>query len=134
MPEIIELSQVVRNNEVTYPGLPAPQICDFWFREESAKHYLDGESFQIGQITMVANTGTYLDAPFHRYEDGPDLAAITPESFAELEGICIKVEASVKAIDKHCFENRDLNGKAVLVCTGWDRFWASENILKIAPF
>lgn len=134
MPEIIELSQTVRHGEVTYPGLPAPEICDFWTREESAKNYQDEESFQIGKITMVANTGTYLDAPFHRYEDGPDLAAIKPESFAELAGICIKAGSSVKAIGREYFEGLDLTGKAVLVCTGWDKHWATEQYAKDSPY
>ena len=61
----------------TYKGLPGPHICDYWDRERSAAFYDDGSTFQIGRIDMIANTGTYLDAPFHRFADGDDLAALT---------------------------------------------------------
>ena len=71
---LVDLSHVIEHGMVTYRGLPAPHICDFWTREGSADHYDDGSSFQIGRIDMVANTGTYLDAPFHRYAEGADLA------------------------------------------------------------
>ena len=74
MKQIVDLSHLIEDGMTTYPGLPAPHICDFWTREASASSYDDGSSFQIGRIEMVANTGTYIDAPFHRYADRADLA------------------------------------------------------------
>ena len=74
----------------TYQGLPGPHICDFWEREASAANYDDGSTFQIGRIDMVANTGTYVDSPFHRYADGKDLAGLPLESLAELDGIVVR--------------------------------------------
>ena len=76
---IVDLSHVIEHGMTTYPGLPAPHICDFWTREGSAANYDDGSSFQIGRIDMVANTGTYVDSPFHRYADGKDLAELPLE-------------------------------------------------------
>ena len=88
--EIVDLSHVIEDGMVTYKGLPGPHICDFWTREGSAANYDDGSSFQIGRIDMVANTGTYLDSPFHRYADGKDLAELPLESLADLPGIVVR--------------------------------------------
>lgn len=112
---------------ITYPGLPAPHICDYLSREESRSHYAAGTEFQIGKIEMVANTGTYLDSPFHRYAEGQDLSALTLSSLANLEGLVIRVNGSRKrAIDVAPFLNLHLRGKAVLIHTGWDIHWGSE--------
>lgn len=117
---------------ITYQGLPGPHICDYWTREGSAEHYDDGSSFQIGRIDMVANTGTYLDAPFHRYADGDDLAALELDRLAALPGL--KVKAAAQAVDAGLFEGLDLAGKAVLVETGWDRHWRTDAYPSGHPF
>jgi kynurenine formamidase len=116
----------------TYKGLPGPHICDYWTREESAAHYDDGSTFQVGRIDMVANTGTYLDAPFHRFEDGPDLAGLELARLAALPGLVVRAEGP--AIDADLFEPRDVAGKAVLVHTGWDRHWRTEAYQSGHPF
>ena len=133
--EIVDLSHVIEHGMVTYEGLPGPHICDFWTREGSADRYDDGSTFQIGRIDMVANTGTYVDAPFHRYADGADLAALPLESFADLPGIVLRspFERGV-AIDAAAFEAFDVRGKAVLVHTGWDRHWRTETYGEDHPF
>src|SRR5260370_36041491 len=84
---LIDLSHTIEHGLITYKGLPAPLICDFLSREESKKHYAPGTEFQIGKIEMVANTGTYLDSPFHRYEDGRDLSQLELNSLADLDGV-----------------------------------------------
>jgi kynurenine formamidase len=116
----------------TYKGLPGPHICDYWTREESAAHYDDGSTFQVGRIDMVANTGTYLDAPFHRFEDGPDLAGLELARLAALPGLVVRAEGP--AIDADLFAPRDVAGKAVLVHTGWDRHWRTEAYQSGHPF
>jgi kynurenine formamidase len=121
---LVDLSHAIEHGMTTYKGLPGPQICDFWTREHSAAFYDDGATFQIGRIDMVANTGTYLDAPFHRFEDGPDLAGLELESLAALPGLVVRSEGP--AIDVGAFEGLDLVGKAVLVHTGWDRHWRTD--------
>ena len=132
---MIELSHEIEHGMVTYQGLDAPVICDYWTREESKALYEDESTFQIGKIDMVANTGTYLDVPFHRFEDGKDFTAITLEQLAHLEGILVKIEdKTVKSIDKHYFEGLDLAGKAVLVYTDWSRFWRTDAYFSNHPY
>ena len=96
----------------TYKGLPGPHICDFWTREASAENYDDGSSFQIGRIDMVANTGTYLDAPFHRYAEGADLADLPLPSLADLPGIVVRSPwENGLAIDADAFAALDVRAR-----------------------
>ena len=127
MSRIVDLSHVIEDGMTTYPGLPGPHICDFWTREASAANYDDGSTFQIGKIEMVANTGTYLDSPFHRFADSKDLADLPLESLADLPGIVVRQpwESDI-AVDVSAFDGMDVRGKAVLVQTGWDRHWRTE--------
>jgi arylformamidase len=119
----------------TYKGLPGPQICDYWTREHSAGFYDDGSSFQIGRIDMIANTGTYLDAPFHRWAQGDDLAALDLDRLAALPGLVVRAPADGPvAIDAGAFERLDVAGKAVLVHTGWDRRWRTPAYQENHPF
>jgi kynurenine formamidase len=129
---LVDLSHVIEAGMVTYKGLPGPHICDFWEREASAGFYEDGSTFQIGRIDMVANTGTYLDTPFHRYADGDDLAAVGLERLASLEGIVVRCDAM--SVDAAAFEALDVAGKAVLVHTGWDRHWRTDAYYDNHPF
>src|SRR5437762_6861550 len=87
---LVDVSHIVEHGMITYKGLPAPIICDFLSREQSRAHYAPGTQFQIGKIEMVANTGTYLDSPFHRYEDGKDLSQLELSSLADLEGVVVR--------------------------------------------
>jgi arylformamidase len=121
---LVDLSHVIEHGMTTYKGLPGPHLCDYWSREASADNYDDGSSFQIGRIDMVANTGTYLDTPFHRYEEGDDLAAVGIDRVAGLDGVCLRSEGP--AIGAELFEGLDLAGKAVLIHTGWDRHWRTQ--------
>ncbi len=132
---LVDLSHVIEEGMVTFGDLPGPHICDDWTREASADRYDDGSTFQIGRIDMVANTGTYLDSPFHRYAEGNDLARLPLESLADLEGLVIRrpFEQGI-AIDADAFESIDLRGKAVLVHTGWDRHWRTEPYKLDHPF
>jgi kynurenine formamidase len=133
--EIVDLSHVIEHGMTTYKGLPPPHICDFWERESTAANYDDGSTFQIGRIDMVANTGTYLDAPFHRYADGADLADLKLRSLADLRAIVFRRpwENGI-AIDADAFEGRDVAGKAVLVHTGWDRHWRTDAYFGEHPY
>lgn len=132
---IVDLSHVIEHGMTTYKGLPGPHICDFWTREDLAENYDDGSSFHIGRIDMVANTGTYLDSPFHRYSEGIDLADLPLGSLADLPATVIRrpwdKELSTNAAD---LEGSDVRGKAVLVHTGWDRHWRTERYGEGDPF
>lgn len=121
---IADLSHTITDGMITYPGLPGPAITEFMSREQSREKYAPGTEFQIGRIDMVANTGTYLDTPAHRWEDGPDLADIPLESVADLPGIVIRDPGP--DLDPTIVEGRELAGMAVLFDTGWSRHWGTE--------
>ncbi|MEZ4652834.1 MAG: cyclase family protein [Candidatus Eisenbacteria bacterium] len=129
---LIDLSHVVEHGLVTYRGLPAPSIGTHLSREQSARHYAPGTTFHIGRIDMVANTGTYLDAPYHRYADGWDLADLPLESLADLDGLRIEADSETRAIED--WEARPVRGRAVLFHTGWDRHWGSDRYFEGHPF
>lgn len=130
----VDLSHTIEHGMTTHPGLPGPLICDFLSREASRGRYAPGVEFQIGKIEMVANTGTYVDAPFHRYADGGDIARLPLESLAGLDGIVVRAAASERAIGAEAFAARDLRGKAVLVHTGWDVHWGTPAYLSNNPY
>jgi len=126
---------LIEHGMTTFPGLPGPHICDYWTREGSAARYDDGSSFQIGRIDMVANTGTYVDSPFHRYADGVDLAGLPLESLADLPGIVIRRPWDKDlATDATHFQGLDVRGKAALIHTGWDRHWRTDRYGLGHPF
>lgn len=134
MTTFVDLSHTVEHGMITYKGLPAPLICDFLSREDSRAHYAEGTTFHIGKIEMVANTGTYLDSPFHRYADGKDLADLPLASLAQLDGLCCRAPADVRALDARLFGGADVRGKAVLVHTGWARHWCTDQYFEGHPF
>ena len=127
MAQLIDLSHEIEHGMVTYRGLPAPAISDWLSRDASAARYAPGTTFQIGKIDLLANTGTYIDAPFHRYQDGRDVAGYALDAVADLPGIVVLVKhAAGRAIDAARFSTLDLKGKAVLVHTGWDAHWRTD--------
>ena len=131
----VDLSHVIEDGMVTFKGLPGPAICDFWSREASAANYDDGSTFQIGRIDMVANTGTYLDAPFHRHESGHDLSQLDLAQLSNLPAVVVRQPfAQGLAVDASAFAGLELAGRAVLVNTGWDRHWRSEAYFENHPF
>ena len=131
---LIDLSHEVEHGMITYKGLPAPMICDFLSREESRSHYAEGTTFNIGKIEMVANTGTYVDSPFHRFADGIDLSELPLESLADLEGIVIHAQDFGRALSAKLLEGLDVRGKAVLIHTDWSRHWRTDQYFEGHPF
>ncbi len=131
---LVDVSHVVEHGMVTYKGLPAPLVCDFLSREQSRSHYAPGTEFHIGKIEMVANTGTYLDSPFHRYANGKDLSELPLERLANLRGVVVPADLKARAISHAAFKGHDLRGKAVLVRTGWDAHWRTDRYFEGHPF
>jgi kynurenine formamidase len=126
-PATFDLSHVIEHGMITYKGLPAPLMCDHLSRAASRASYAAGTEFQIGRIEMVGNTGTYLDTPFHRYADGADLADVGLDRLAGLPGIVVRVTGMAgRAIDWTHFAAHEVEGRAVLVHTGWDRHWRTD--------
>jgi kynurenine formamidase len=133
--QFIDLSHTVEHGLITYRGLPAPVICDFLSREQSKEFYSPGTEFQIGKIEMVANTGTYLDSPFHRFADGSDLSQLELTSLADLDGVVVRHDQTQgREIGVAAFAGLDVKGKAVLVQTGWDAHWKTAGYFEGHPF
>ena len=131
----IDLSHTIEDGMITYKGLPAPVICDYLSRENSRKFYEPGTEFQIGKIEMVANTGTYLDCPFHRYKDGIDLSEVALRQCADLSAVVVHADhRSAKAIGPAYFEKVGLKGKAVLVRTNWSEHWRTDTYFENHPY
>jgi kynurenine formamidase len=132
---LIDLSHTVEHGMITYRGLPGPVISDYLSREASRQHYAAGTEFQIGKIEMVANTGTYLDSPFHRYAEGKDLAQLPLASLAGLEAVVVRAAgARERAVDLKTLASTDVRGKAVLVHTGWDTYWGTAQYFEGHPY
>lgn len=132
---LIELSHTIRHGTITYPGLPAPEISDHLSREHSVADYAAGTTFQIGHISMVSNTGTYLDTPFHRYADGTDLSTTGLAHLADLDGVTIVATTrSNRALGPEWLDGLDVAGRAVLIHTGWDEHWETDRYALDAPF
>jgi kynurenine formamidase len=134
MSGLIDLSHTIEDGMITYKGLPAPLICDFLTREASRPHYAGGTTFHIGKIEMVANTGTYLDAPFHRYADGVDVAGLALGAVADLPGVVLRANPDERAVGAEVFAGVDLSGRAVIVHTGWDRHWRTDQYFEGHPY
>ena len=133
--QFVDVSHTIEDGLITYRGLPAPVVCDYLTREESRKHYSPGTEFHIGKIEMVANTGTYLDSPFHRYEDGQDVSELELSSLACLDGVVVKSAGTFgRALGRALFDNLEVEGKAVLVHTGWDVHWKTDKYFDGHPF
>lgn len=134
MAQLIDVSHTIEDGLITYPGLPAPVVCDFLSREHSRAHYSDGTTFQIARIEMVANTGTYVDSPFHRFEDGVDLAGLDLSRLTDLDGIVVDATARGRALDADLFADLRLEGKAAIIRTGWDVHWATPAYFEGHPY
>ena len=130
---LIDVSHTVEHGMVTYKGMPGPVISDYRSRESSKAFYAPGTEFHIGRIEMVANTGTYLDAPFHRFPNGKDLSELPLETLADLPGVCITADRQ-RAVDVESLTGPQLSGKAVLVNTKWSRYWLSDTYFEATPF
>lgn len=132
---LIELNHIIEDGMLTYKGLPAPVICDHLSRLQSRQLYAEGTEFQIGKITLVANTGTYIDTPFHRFADGFDLAGLPLQSITELDGVVVRaLDPPARAISRKAFEQIEVAGKAVLIHTNWAKHWRTDQYFEGHPY
>jgi kynurenine formamidase len=131
---LVDLSHKIFAGMETYRGLPGPEISTHLSRQESRGHYAPGTEFHIGRISMVGNTGTYVDSPFHRFENGTDLADLPLERLAHLPALRISVDPAKRAIEVSDLEKYEVSGRAVLLHTGWDRHWGQEQYFHGHPY
>jgi kynurenine formamidase len=133
--QYVDLSHVIENGTVTHRGLPAPIICDYLSREASRTRYAPGTEFHIAKIEMIANTGTYIDCPFHRFADGRDFSQIGIAQLADIDAIVVRAEQRESpAVGVEFFRGLEIRNRAVLVHTGWDRHWNTQAYLGEHPF
>ena len=134
MPRFVELNHILYDGMPVYPGLPAPRIGAFRDHAASRPSYRDQAEFYLGTIEMPCNVGTYLDSPFHRYADGEDLSRIPLESLAGLPGIVLDAEVAPHRAATVQAAEEDLQGRAVLIRTGWDQRWGTERYWEPGPY
>jgi arylformamidase len=131
---VIDLSHEIVDGMTTHPGIPPPVIGTFLTHEASAERYAPGTTFEIGRIDMIANTGTYLDTPAHRFRGRADLSGLELRKVVDLEGVLVDCrDMDQKAIGPEAFEGADVGGRAVLVATGWDANWGTPAYLSDNP-
>jgi kynurenine formamidase len=133
VPTYVDLSHEISDGLVTYPGLPAPAITTHLERDETAKRLAPGVSFHIGRIDMIANTGTYLDSPWHFHADGPDLTGLRLEQLVDLPAVVVHLDGHDGPIEPAALPPGEYAGHAVLFHTGWDRHWATDRYGDPAP-
>lgn len=133
MPRFVDLSHTITDSMVTYPGLPAPVIGDHLTRAHAEEVYGPGITFQIGMINMCANTGTYLDVPFHRYADGHDLCGLDLERVSQVDALLIDCRG-VSSIGPAVLAGHELSGRAVLFRTDHSQRWGTEAYFEDHPF
>lgn len=132
---IVDLSHEIVDGMTTHPGIPAPSISTFLTHEASTVRYAPGTTFEIGRIDLVANTGTYLDTPAHRFPGGQDLADLALERVVDLDGVLVDCRgASERAIEPAAFDGVEIRGRAILIATGWDQQWGTPEYLSDNPF
>lgn len=134
--QVFDVSHEVEDGMTTYQGLPAPVVCDYLSREESRAHYAGDTEFHIGKIELVANTGSYVDSPFHRFAEGKDLSELPLSSLVDLDTVILRFDTNKgRVIGRDYFEELgDLADKAVLVHTGWDEHWRTDRYFEDHPF
>jgi kynurenine formamidase len=131
---LVELNHVIAAGLVTYPGLPAPEIIPYLTREDSKRAYAEGTTFAMDRVSMIGNTGTYLDSPFHRYGDGTDLAGLPLEKLAELPAVVVRTIGGERGVDVGAFDGLDVGGRAVLLHTGGDQHFGTPEYAVDAPY
>lgn len=132
---IVDLSHKLEPGMPSYPGLPAPKFHVFLKHGDPANqaHYAPGTSFQIASYELGGNTGTYVDAPFHRHPSGHDLASVPLAHLVNLPGLLLSAQVDGEIGPEHFLEV-DAAGKAVLVHTGWASRWGSNDYFRSGPF
>jgi kynurenine formamidase len=131
---LVDVSHEIEAGMVTYAGLPGPVLSDFLSREASRGRYAERTTFAIGRVDMVANTGTYVDSPFHRFAAGKDVGSLPLEKLADLEGLVVDATRVGRAIGPEVFDGLDLARKAVLVRTDWSRHWRTPSYFEGHPY
>ena len=127
---IVDLSHPIRPDMQTYPGLDPPQLRTVISRSVSARRLDGGVAFEIEALTLVGNTGTYLDAPFHYHADRADIAELPLQRLVNVPIVMIRAVGLIAVHAELFGDPSRLWGAAVLVHTGWSRHWGTPRYLE----
>lgn len=134
-PDLVDLSHVVHSGEEVYPGLPAPRVSDHLSHQASVGRYAEGVTFQIARVDMVANSGTAIDAPSHRYPGATDVARLALDDIADVDAVVVHLQGmQARSIGRAALAALDVRGRAVLLDTGWAAHWGTPAYLQAQPF
>jgi len=133
--EFVELSHVISDGMTTYLGVPGPAISPHLTWADSRPRYAEGTEFSMDRIDMIGQTGTYLDSPRHRYEDGADLAGLPLGRLAGLPAVVVRtIGSGRRAVEAGDLESLTVAGHAVLLHTGGDRHWGTASYAEDNPY
>lgn len=125
--ELVDLAHPIHDGMAAYPGLPAARVRPVVTHAASRARYAGQAEFCLTEVAFASNTGTYLDSPWHRHPDGPDVGALPLEALAALPGVVLDgVGDASGALDVDLRDEGSLTGHAVLVRTGWDAHWGAD--------
>jgi arylformamidase len=131
---LLDLSHPIEDGMAAYPGLPPARVFTILGHDESRGRYEERAEFLLGGVELAGNTGTYLDAPFHRFREREDLAALPLEKVVGLPGVILDAGESDGVVSLEGADEASFRGCAVLVRTGWDARWGSDEYWSDAPF
>ncbi len=134
--ELVELSHRIRDRMDAYPGLPSPRVGLHLDHRTSRSRYDEQAEFAIGHIAFVGNVGTYLDSPYHRFADQPDIAALPLRRLVDLPTVILDARDDVRGGRSLnlILDRGSLAGKAVLIRTDWDARWGSDAYWEPGPY
>jgi arylformamidase len=129
----VDLSFPIEDGMPTNPGLlPEARVEAILDHDASRDRYEGKAEFFLGKVDMPGNTGTYLDSPFHRHRDRPDLAALPLDRLAGLPGVIVDAPQDPGPVDLG-LDVEAVRGRAILFRSGWDRRWGSETYWEPDP-
>lgn len=126
----VELNHVITNGLISYPGMPPVEISALYTREQCGNTFGGQSAALLDFIKMVNISGTYIDSPYHRFENGYKICDIPLEKCFNLPAFVVDlglntdeqgnpvfdVEDMQKALD-----TEDIHGGAVLLHSGHDK-------------
>jgi kynurenine formamidase len=134
----VDLSHPIVAGMETYPGLPVPQASIVMDYEASRERYAEKSEFFIASLHLCGNTGTYVDAPVHRYRGAADLASLPLDRLAHVPALLVDAHdacrAGARGVGPEVFDGLDVAGKAVLVRTDWSDRWGTRGYFEPNPF
>jgi arylformamidase len=130
----VDLSFPIEDGLPTLPGvLPEVRVGAILDHDASQARYQGQAEFYLGKVDMPGNTGTYVDAPFHRHREAADLASLPLERVADLPGVVVHAPETNAPVEIDLEPDR-IHGRAILIRTGWDSRWGTDAYWEADPY